>query len=227
MDDLAKQYDNFAQAFSDVHDIGENTNRDNRKIFYEQIDFIKPGLKLLDLGCGDGLDLLHYKELGAEVYGLDASEVLINIAKKRLPENAIQVGFFEKLPYENDFFDIVLSKYAIQTSKNMQPCFDEIYRVLKPGGTMMYLVTHPFRQFFEKKDSKTDYFDQKIVATQILNNAIVVKEPTHTLNEYLNESLFKRFDVQFYGEYWDATAEQIDEKKYPGFFILKAIKRNT
>ncbi len=149
--DLSKQYNKFAKKFSDVHDVGENSNRDNRKIFYDHLDFVKPRMKLLDLGCGDGLDLVHYKKLGAEIYGLDASEELIEIAKKRLPDENIQLGFFEKIPFQNHFFDIVLSKYAIMTSTDMKPIFKEIFRVLKPGGTMMYLVTHPFRQYLEKR----------------------------------------------------------------------------
>ena len=61
--DLSKQYNNFAQRFSEVHDVGENSNRDNRKVFYSKLDFIKPGMKLLDLACGDGLDLVYYLKI--------------------------------------------------------------------------------------------------------------------------------------------------------------------
>lgn len=223
--DLSKQYNEFAGKFSNAHDVGENSNRDNRKVFYELLDFVKPGIKLLDLACGDGLDLVYYKSLGAEVHGLDASEELIKIAKERLPEEDLQVGLFEKTPFENGAFDVVLSKYAIQTSADMNPIFKEIHRILKPGGNVMYLVTHPFRQYFEKKDSKGNYFEQKVVDSHILNNSITVKEPSHTLNEYLNAEFLNNFDITFYQEYWDAAAEQIDGKRYPGYFILKAIKR--
>lgn len=223
---LSKQYNKFAKKFSDVHDVGENSNRDNRKIFYDHLGFIKPGMKLLDLGCGDGLDLVHYKKLGVEIYGLDASEELLEIAKReRLLGENIKLGFFEKIPFQDNFFDVVLSKYAIMTSRDMDPIFKEIFRILKPGGTMMYLVTHPFRQYLEKRDNQADYFEQKIVDSNILNNTITVKEPSHTLNEYLNKRFFENFDVQFYKEYWDQAAEQIDGKKYPGYFILIAKKR--
>src|SRR3989338_4381007 len=223
--DLSKQYNEFANKFSDVHDVGENSNRDNRKVFYELLDFVKPGLKLLDLACGDGLDLVYYKKSGAEIHGIDASEELIKIAKEKLPEEDLRVSLFEKTPFEDNTFDVVLSKYAIQTSVDMNSVFKEIYRILKPGGILMYLVTHPFRQYFEKKDTKGDYFEQKVVDSNILNNSITVKEPSHTLNEYLNSEFLRNFDVTFYQEYWDAAAEQIDEKKYPGYFILKAVKR--
>src|SRR3989338_1324163 len=224
--DLSNQYNKIAKEFSRVHDIGENSNRENRKVFYSNLDFIKPGIKLLDLACGDGLDLGYYKSLGAEIYGLDASEEFVAIAKEKLPKSDIRVGLFKNLPFENNFFDVVLSKYAIQTSHDLNPVFSEIHRVLKSGGIMMYLVTHPFRQYFEKRDVKADYFEQKVVEPRILNNSIIVQEPTHTMNEYLNEFLFKNFDIQFFQEYWDTAAEQIDGRKYPGYFILKAKKRD-
>jgi|ERR1035437_985610 ubiquinone/menaquinone biosynthesis C-methylase UbiE len=223
--DLSKQYNNFAKQFSDTHDIGERSNNYNRLYFYSFIDFVFPGTKLLDLACGDGLDLLHYKELGAEVHGLDSSEELLLIAKKRLPEADIRLGVFESIPFEDGYFDVIVSKYAIMTSFDMQPVFKEIHRVLKTGGTMMYLVTHPFRQYFEKKDQKADYFKQEIVDSNILNETIIIKEPSHTMNEYLSDFLFKNFNIELYNEQWDPSAEQIDSKKYPGFLIIKAKKK--
>jgi ubiquinone/menaquinone biosynthesis C-methylase UbiE len=223
--DLAKQYNNFADDFSKNHDLGENSNNLNREVFYSHLDFVKPGMKLLDLACGDGTDLVYYKKLGADIYGLDASDELIKIAETKLEGVNLKVGLFENIPFEDNYFDIVLSKYAIMTSANMEPVFKEIHRVLKPGGMMMYLVTHPFRQFFEKKEEKADYFEQKIVDSHILGDTVTVKEPTHIMTEFLNNFLFKNFDVQSYDECWDPAAEFIDGKKYPGFFILKAKKR--
>ncbi|MEI7621884.1 MAG: class I SAM-dependent methyltransferase [Candidatus Moraniibacteriota bacterium] len=223
--DLAKQYNNVADDFSKNQNLEEEGNRFSRKAFYSQIDFIKPKMKVLDLACGDGIDLLHYKELGADVCGLDASSELIKIARKNLPDAQLNVSLFETIPFEENYFDVVLSKYAIMTSADMNPVFEEIHRVLKPGGTMMYLVTHPFRQFFEKQDSQANYFEQKIVDCHILGNTVTIKEPTHTMNEFLNDFLFKNFDVQSYEEYHDPAAESIDGKKYPGFFIIKAKKR--
>lgn len=112
----------------------------------------------------------------------------MNMAKAKLPKVDIRIGVFEDLPYTDNYFDIVLSKYAIQTSPNLELVFKEIHRVLKSGGILMYLVTHPFRQFFEKKDGHADYFEQKIVESCILNNAVIVKEPTHSLDEYFSQT---------------------------------------
>lgn len=222
---LATQYDNFAEDFSHNHNIGENSNSLNRTDFYGYIDFLKPGMKVLDVACGDGTDLLYYRNLGVEVYGIDASAEMIKLAHSKVSDIPLVVGTFENMPYEDSYFDAVLSKYALMTSADMEPAFKEIHRILKPGGTMLYLVTHPFRQYFEKRNPQADYFTQEIVDSHILSGSVIVQEPSHTMNDFLNTFLFQNFDVQAYGEHWDPAAGQIDGRKYPGYFILKAVKR--
>ncbi|OHB25816.1 MAG: hypothetical protein A2542_00975 [Parcubacteria group bacterium RIFOXYD2_FULL_52_8] len=223
--DLSKQYNAFARKFSDIHDIGENSNSDNRKVFYSLVDFVTSGMELLDLGCGDGLDLAHYQSMGAIIHGLDASEEFVKIAQEKLPGADIRIGLFEKTPFDDTSFDVILSKYAIQTSPDLNPIFHEVHRLLKPSGMFMFLVTHPLRQYLEKKDIQDDYFKQKIVDSHILNNAITIKEPSHTFNEYLGVEFLNNFDVLFYKEFFDNSAEQIEGRHYPGYFILKARKR--
>jgi len=222
---LATQYDNFAEDFSQNQSIGENSNDLNRADFYMYIDFLKPGMRVLDAACGDGTDLLHYVSLGVGAYGIDASAEMIKIAQAKVANVPLIVGTFENMPYEDNYFDAVLSKYALMTSGDMEPAFKEIHRVLKPGGTMLYLVTHPFRHYFEKKNPQADYFKQEIVDSHILSGSVTVQEPSHTMNDFLSNFLFQNFDVQTYRERWDPAAEQIDGRKYPGYFILKAVKR--
>lgn len=225
--DLAKQYNNFADDYSHLAH-GQDysmSNKYSKEVFYKHLDFVKPEAKLLDIGCGDGIDMLHYQKLGAKVFGLDASEEMVAIAKNKLPNSEIKLGMLEDIPFEDNYFDIILSKYAIHISPDISPIFSEIYRVLKPNGIMMYLTKHPFRQYLERKESNGNYFEQKIVDSHVFQNQITFKEPTHTLGEYLNNFLFEKFDVQMFDEHWEPCAEQIDGKKYPGFFILKARKR--
>lgn len=225
---LTQQYDNFADNYSKHYKSGPVSNQFSRTTFYDHIGMVlKQGWnnKLLDLGCGDGEDMIFYEKLGAEVYGIDASKKMIEMAKSKLPTNKLEIGHFENTPYPNNFFNIIVSKYAIQTCTNIKPVFCEILRILKPEGLMIHLIKHPFRQFFEKKDDKADYFEQKVVESRLFGNAVIVQEPTHTMTDYLNNFLFLNFDVQAYNEYWEPAAEFIDGKKYPGFFILKAKKR--
>ena len=221
----AHQYDAIANHFSAIHNIGQNSNNENRNVFYSKIDFIQSGSRVLDLGCGDGLDMVYYQELGAKVYGLDRSKKMIALARKRLPKADIRVGFFEQMSYPDNHFDAVLSKYALMTESIMEPAFKETWRILKPGGVLLYLVVHPFRQYFERKNVRSNYFDRSVVNSNILNGAITVCEPTHTMNEYLSPFLFQRYDVLEYDERWDPAAEMVDGRMYPGYLIIKARKR--
>jgi ubiquinone/menaquinone biosynthesis C-methylase UbiE len=225
MKNLATQYNAIATAFSAVHDEDENSNRDNRAVFYTHLNGIGPGTQLLDVGCGDGLDLAHYSRLGAEVKGIDASSEMLAIARKRLPGVELHCGDFSSMPFADESFDMVVSKYALQIAPDMRRVFEEMHRVLKPGGTLCFLVTHPLRQYLERKDTACDYFAQTIVDSVILNATVVVKEPTHTLNEYFSAWFLARFDVRVCEEHWDAAAEQIGSSKYPGYLIVKAVKR--
>ena len=145
---ISKQYDNFANKFS-INQRYEN--RTNITKFREQLNFNFKNKKVIDFGCGDGYELKFLKRKGAIVYGFDSSKEMVNLAKKNLKGEQIKEGLFEKVPFESNLFDFVISKYALQTSRNIEPIYKEIVRVLKKKGYLIFLVVHPLRQFIEKK----------------------------------------------------------------------------
>jgi ubiquinone/menaquinone biosynthesis C-methylase UbiE len=224
---ISKQYNDFAHIFSANHGIGENSNNKNRLHFYSMLERLplKPHACVLDLACGDGFDAKHYTDVGFETVGIDASKEMIRIAKENHPTIDFRVSLAEDLPYSDECFDAVFSKYAIMTSKDMGKIFNEVNRVLKKDGYFAYLVTHPFRQYFEKKDQEADYFHQEIVTSNILNNSVSVKEPSHTLNEFFSQEFLSTFDLIAFEEDFDPAAERIEGRTYPGYFIVIAKKR--
>jgi Methyltransferase domain len=68
---------------------------------------VAAGQRVLELGCGSGVFLRLAAERGATVYGLDASEALVEIARSRVPNADVRVGDMQFLPYEDDLFDFV------------------------------------------------------------------------------------------------------------------------
>lgn len=225
--DIRKQYNSFAKTFSENHNIGENSNDKNRLHFYSVLESISPDSykEILDLACGDGYDANEYKKRNFTVSGVDASKAMIDIAKNKYKNIPFKVGLAENLPYKENSFDVVTSKYAIMTSNNMEPIFSEVRRVLKKDGYFVYLATHPFRQYFEKRDSGADYFHQDVVTSNILNNSISLQEPSHTFNEFFSKGFLKMFDLISYEEAFDPAAERIDGRIYPGYFIIVCKKR--
>lgn len=221
--DIREQYNPLATTFSEKQATLNQRNREVAQAF--TLPHVYKGVHLLDLCCGDGTDAGYFSELGAHVTGLDASSELLSIARQIYPHINFHHGVAEQLPFENEAFDIVFSKYAIMTSFALSPIFSEVHRVLKPDGVFIYLVTHPLRQYLEKKKVTANYFKQEIVNSEILDGSITVVEPTHAFSEYFNSDFFSKFDLLDYAEHYDPAAERVNGAVYPGFMIVKARKR--
>lgn len=108
------------------------------------IDFleIKPGEKILDLGCGRGRETFQAAELVGTIgsaYGLDLTQAMVDVANKYASENGVKNTFFikgsiEALPYDDDTFDAIISSCVINHARSKEAVYREIYRVLKLGG---------------------------------------------------------------------------------------------
>jgi ubiquinone/menaquinone biosynthesis C-methylase UbiE len=93
-------------------------------------------MRVLDLGCGSGLDLAFWGVTASdEVTGLDIDESALTIARRRFPNRTYIDGAGEKLPFDNASFDRVISAVALPYM-NIQKALAEIHRVLVPGGSV-------------------------------------------------------------------------------------------
>lgn len=98
---------------------------------------IKSGLNYLDVGCGAGLSCQLASEIGANIFGLDASQELISIARERVPDGNFQVGELELLPYKDESFDIVTGFNSFQYASNPIQALKEAKRVTHQGGVVV------------------------------------------------------------------------------------------
>lgn len=101
--------------------------------------------KVLDLGSGLGIDVfLASEKVGSKglVVGLDAAEEMVRkateIGERNGYENVeFREGEIEKIPFEDETFDAVISNCVINLSTDKAETYEEIYRVLKPGGRIL------------------------------------------------------------------------------------------
>ncbi|MBU0627783.1 MAG: class I SAM-dependent methyltransferase [Nanoarchaeota archaeon] len=111
--------------------------------------------KILDHGCGIGRNLFYLRQEGFEVYGIDNSDyALASLKKKNLPPKYIIHGDISKIPFEDNFFDTLISTNVLAHGnlKQIERYISEIKRVVKPGGIILLVV--PSIHFFEKVKTK-------------------------------------------------------------------------
>jgi SAM-dependent methyltransferase len=101
---------------------------------------IERGHRVLDIGCGTGVFLRLAADRGAHAFGLDASEELVEIARRRVPEADVRVGEMERLPYDDDAFDRVTGFNAFFFADDMVAALREAGRVAKPGAPVVIQV---------------------------------------------------------------------------------------
>ena len=108
---------------------------------------IHAGWMMLDIGCGGGATLkrLLKRSKDALVYGIDISEESVAKAKKVNAEVLdkqvfVTQGSAEKLPYENNQFDLVTTVETVYFWPNLPNCLQEVKRVMKPGARFAIMV---------------------------------------------------------------------------------------
>src|SRR6202035_4214142 len=102
------------------------------------------GLRILDLGCGEGGYSRELVKRGASVVGVDGSPRLIEIATQRAPDIRYICANSNNLDgIDADSFDGVLAAMMLMDVEDYEGSIREIQRVLKPGGRLVMSVTHP------------------------------------------------------------------------------------
>ncbi len=110
-------------------------------------DHLRPGMKVLDVGCGIGGSAFHMaRQYGVDVYGVDLSTNMVNIANdvyRRQMEPAVQhrvqfhVDDATRVQYPDAFYDVVYSRDTILHIEDKLSLFKKFHGCLKPGGKLL------------------------------------------------------------------------------------------
>jgi ubiquinone/menaquinone biosynthesis C-methylase UbiE len=99
---------------------------------------LRPGLRILDAGCGPGPNFEWLRPYG-EVVGVDHSAEAIRLANARHPDTDAIQGDITALPFEDDAFDLALEFTVLALVEEDQRAVDEFARVIRPGGSVMLM----------------------------------------------------------------------------------------
>jgi SAM-dependent methyltransferase len=104
----------------------------------------KKGMRILEVGCGDGYFASAFAEEGAEVTGSDIAPEMIKKAKERNPLITWHAASADALTFAKDAsYDCVVIVLAIQNIENLAGAISEASRVLTPEGSMFMVLNHP------------------------------------------------------------------------------------
>ena len=175
---------------------------------------LRPGERVLDLGCGSGWATRMLARLVSDgpegfgqVVGLDISDEMIRQARAESKdfENILYVwGSAEKIPWEENFFDKVLSVESFYYYPDQDRALNELFRVMAPRGRMFILINlykdNPYSlQWADKLKvpvhvrSKDEYIE--LLQAHAFENieAVQVSDDTPTPGDYVTKS-FRSLD---------------------------------
>ena len=145
----------------------------------------KREIKILDIGTGPGFFTIILAEAGYQVTAVDYTEGMIQKAKENVQKeagNLIERICFQRmdaqnLTFENESFDVVISRNLTWNLEEPEKAYREWIRVLKPGGVMMnfdanwyaYLYDEEKRQGYEqdRKNVENEQLDDHYLCTDI------------------------------------------------------------
>lgn len=117
------------------------------------------GRRILDAGCGSGPLSAALRDRGAIISGFDLSAAMIELARRRLGEDAdlTVADIAEPLPYGDAAFDDVVASLVLHYLEDWTPPLAELRRILKPGGRLIVSLNHPF--VYTALNPDGNYFD--------------------------------------------------------------------
>ncbi|WP_030266595.1 class I SAM-dependent methyltransferase [Streptomyces violens] len=110
-----------------------------------------------ELGCGPGYLTAHLRDLGLDVFGIDLSPVMIDLARETYPDLRFELGSMDALDLPDGKLNGIVSWYSVihAPPQDVPSYFAEFRRVLAPGG-------HLLLGFFESEGEPVTAFDHKV-----------------------------------------------------------------
>lgn len=129
---VAIAYDDYYQT-----PVGKRVDDLEKEAVSKILDNIQ-AREVLELGCGTGHWTEFLSRKGYKVLATDVSDAMLSEAcKKELPDVTFQKADATKLPFPDHSFPVIFSVTMLEFTDDMEAVFNEMYRVLQPGGSLV------------------------------------------------------------------------------------------
>ncbi|MBB6119997.1 class I SAM-dependent methyltransferase [Nocardiopsis algeriensis] len=191
----ATDYDAFALSYSADNDVNLLNNYYERPAMLELAGDVD-GHRILDVGCGSGPLSAELSGRGALMTGIDSSARMIELARKRLGDDADLhvLDISGKLPFPDGRFDDAVASLVLHYLEDWEGPLRELHRVLRPGGRLILSVNHPAA--YKLANPGADYFATTQWSTQHIfqQQEAVLRtwhRPLHAMVEAFTEAGFR------------------------------------
>lgn len=129
-DDIAKEY---AEEF--FYDTSDNKYID---IFLNSLE----GIKVLDVGCGNGRDCKYISQKGFEINGIDLSVGMLEIAKERVSNGKFEIMDITSITYQDNSYDGIISNCSLfhVSVEELPKTLESFRKILKPNGKLLLIL---------------------------------------------------------------------------------------
>ena len=171
--EIANNYDDYYQS-----DFGKKIDAIEKDIFDLLINGI-PKREMLELGCGTGHWSDYFLQKGFKVIGIDTSEAMLSIAKKKNINIKCEIADSQNIPFKDESFDVVSSITMLEFVENQDKVIEEAYRVLKKGGTLILGCLNKNSILAKNKENSETFKEANFLTTEEIKTKLKKFEIKH------------------------------------------------
>lgn len=202
----------------------DNANNTLEKPVFDDLAGDLTGLRILDLGCGDGRFGKEALDKGARAYtGLEGSQYMFQAAQARLADTDATIihATIQDWVFPTQQFDLVASRLVLHYLEELSPVFSNIYRALAPGGRFIFSIEHPVMTSCDRARLPNtvrqdwivdDYFKTGPRAVSWMGGEVIKHH--RTVEDYFQALITARFTVEALRESRPRRELFADEETY-------------